>query len=729
MATAGPRPKLDRELSRRAVSAPTSQTTSTIVRLHPGAALPDAFKPYARSQALGVVNGYVVDVPNGLLDTLANDTNVAGVSHNRLVFAHNFRTSVTSGTFFARQLMGLTGKGIGVAVIDSGIATFHDDFTDPKGSSGSHPYGDQRVVYFKDFVNGAPLPYDDNGHGTHVSGIIAGNGHDSNGEKSGMAPDASIISLKVLDASGQGTVSNVIAALNWVAANAQTLNIRVVNLSVGAAVLESYDTDPLTVAAKALVDKGIVVVCAAGNFGTDAAGHKLWGAITAPGNAPWVLTVGASSTHGTLSRADDGLARFSSVGPTAIDFAAKPDIVASGVGTVSAIAPGSTLDIRYAQSRVAGAFSTPSAPYLALSGTSQAAPVVSGTVALMLEANPRLTPNLVKAILQYTAQEYPGLKPLEQGAGFLNAFGAVRLANFYATARHGSRPPVESIWSRHIIWGTHKLKGGFMLPNGNAWNVGVTWGSAKTLVSDGDNIVWGTSVSGDNIVWGSTSADGDNIVWGTIDAGDNIVWGTLAVDGDNIVWGTIDGDNIVWGTNSDTAVNIVWGTAFDGDNIVWGTTGGDNIVWGTDCAGADCQNVIWGSAANDGDNIVWGTADPGDNIVWGTSADGDNIVWGTASDGDNIVWGTAVDAGDNIVWGTSADGGDNIVWGTSADEGDNIVWGTTSADGDNIVWGTVASTTPLLSNHSFQWFRSRVHDIRWIRQEFGDSTFTVGRRR
>src|SRR5205814_6307934 len=143
---------------------------------------------------------------------------------------------------------------------------------------------------------GQTLPYDDNGHGTHVSGTIAGNGFDSQGENAGMAPEASIVALKVLDANGRGSASTVIAALNWVAANALTYNIRVVNLSIGAAVLESAYTDRLTLAARALVDQGIVVVAAAGNFGTDNAGLELWGGVTAPGNEPWVLTAGASTT-------------------------------------------------------------------------------------------------------------------------------------------------------------------------------------------------------------------------------------------------------------------------------------------------------------------------------------------------------------------------------------------------------------------------------------------------
>jgi hypothetical protein len=432
-----------------------------------------------------------------------------------------------------------------------------------------------------------------------VAGTILGNGSDSHGEKAGMAPGASLVSLKVLDANGQGTISNIIQALGWIATNAKTYNIRVINMSVGAGIYESYWTDPLTLATKALTDKGIVVVAAAGNRGKNAAGQLQWGGITAPGNAPWVLTVGASNTMGTLTRTDDEMANFSSSGPSYLDYEAKPDLVAPGVGTASLAVPGSTFYLTKAAALLDGKPTLGAKAYLSLSGTSMAAPVVTGTVALMLQANPNLTPNLVKALLQYTAQQYAGYSPLRQGAGFLNTLGAVRLAKFYANPHAGDHMPIQKIWSRHIDWGSHRLTG-FIQPSANAWANSVVWGSAKTLGMDGDNIVWGTEADGDNIVWG-TANDGDNIVWGTAD----------------------DGDNIVWGTADD----------------------GDNIVWGTDCGGADCDNIVWGTS--DGDNIVWGTANDGDNIVWGTANDGDNIVWGTADDGDNIVWGT--DAGDDTV--------------------------------------------------------------------------------
>jgi serine protease AprX len=606
--------KLDDELSERAKDRNQSKTTRVIVTLAPGAKLPAEFRRFVhyrhRNNAgqnfesdsnqsgdntdngrLDLINGVVLDLPNGALKMLASHPSTFRVHYDRELKTHNYRTTVTVGARAVQQAMGYDGAGIGIAIIDSGISSWHDDLTST--TSELFPYGNQRVTKFVDFVNGRALPYDDNGHGTHVAGIIAGNGYDSKGEKSGVAPGASIISLKVLDQNGKGTISNIIAALSWVAANAKTYNIRVVNMSVGAGIYESYWTDPLTLATKAVTDQGITVVAAAGNLGKNAAGKLQWGGITAPGNAPWVLTVGASSTMGTLTRTDDTMAGYSSSGPTWKDFEMKPDLVAPGTGTVSLAVPGSTFYINKPLLLLDGKLPLGSKPYISLSGTSMAAPVVAGTIALMLEANPTLTPNLIKALLQYTAQQYPGYSALRQGAGFLNTLGAVRLANYYSNPQEGERMPTQKVWSRQIIWGSHRLRKGVIKPNANAWANSVVWGAARTMG----------------------------------DLGDNIVWGTVAPDGDNIVWGTALGDN------------IVWGTTFLGDNIVWGTAlPGDNIVWGTACGGADCDNIVWGTTL--GDNIVWGTAALGDNIVWGTAALGDNIVWGTAADAD-VTWGSS----------------------------------------------------------------------------------------
>jgi hypothetical protein len=192
-----------------------------------------------------------------------------------------------------------------------------------------------------------------------------------------------------------------------------------------------------------------------------------------------------------------------------------------------------------------------------------AAPAVAGSVALMLEANPALTPNLVKAILQYTAQVHPDYDGLTQGAGFLNTMGAIEMARAFANHEPGAPYPNNPHWSRHIIWGNHRLTGGVLLPSANAWDDNIVWGSA--LDGNGDNIVWGSS-DYDNIVWGSSGDD--NIVWGSSDY-DNIVWGSS--DYDNIVWGSNGGDNIVWGSNAQQQVPV-WPDEADfsmADPAVW----------------------------------------------------------------------------------------------------------------------------------------------------------------
>jgi serine protease AprX len=594
---------------------------------------------------LGILKARAAKLSNRKLKALANDPRVKSIHRDREVKGFVGRTAVTIGARAVQELMGYSGAGVGVAVIDSGITGWHDDLTVANGQG-------QRVAHFMDFVNGYTQPYDDWGHGTHVAGIVAGNGFDTNGTRNAVAPGAHIIALKALDAQGHGTISTIIAAIDYAVANKDALNIRVINLSLGAGVYESYNTDPLTLAAKRAVDAGIVVVAAAGNLGKAADGQPQYGAIGSPGNAPWVITVGASSTNGTVRRQDDTMAGFSSRGPTMYDYAAKPDLVAPGYGTISLADPLSAFYTTKAQFLLQGLLSPGYTPYLALSGTSMATPAVAGTVALMLQANPSLSPNLVKAILQFTSQEYPGYDPLTQGTGFLNARGAVRLAEYFHQHLLGSAYPSMDGWSKQIFWGNKRVRGGVLTPGGTAWDNGIVWGSHPS----GTNIVWGENCvdsTCEGVVWGT------NIVWGD-DGDDNIVWGN---DGDdNIVWGNTDDDNIVWGNGDDD--NIVWGNG-DDDNIVWGNDGDDNIVWGNDCAGENCDNIVWGNEGED--NIVWGNAEGVDNIVWGNDGD-DNIVWGN-SDDDNIVWGN--DDGDNIVWGNDDD--DNIVWGNDGD--DNIVWG------------------------------------------------------
>jgi serine protease AprX len=546
-------PLLQRELSDplgqsyvivRAFDAPTAAIAATLIQQVGG----------TLGRPLPILSGHAARLPNATILTLAANAAIQRIALDRLTFGFTERTSATIGVTAVRQQFGYDGAGVGIAVIDSGVTAWHDDLEDMAAR------GTQRVGAFVDFVGGSSAAYDDYGHGTHVAGIIAGNGADSSGARAGMAPAARLVVLKVLDAAGRGRISDVIAAIDYAVTHKAQFNIRVINLSIGSGVYESYNTDPLTVAAKRAVEQGIVVVAAAGNHGRNSQGVLQFGAVDAPGNAPWVLTVGASSHMGTPDRSDDTIAAFSSRGPTAFDFAAKPDVVAPGVGIYSLSSVDSTLYKSRAQYRLSGTVSLPYKPYLSLSGTSQAAPVVSGTVALMLQANPTLTPNAVKAILQHTAEAYEGHSSLAQGAGFLNARGAVDLAREWHLAPE-QRSPYPANWSRYTVWGNRRVVGDPLLATNAAWSVQVEWGSSA--------ISWGTSTLV-NVVWGTTCGGSD-------------CQGTT--------WSTTDDDGVVWG-NSEEADTVVWGNC-DGDTVVWGNSDSDTVVWGNTGDESTCEPVIW----------------------------------------------------------------------------------------------------------------------------------------
>lgn len=265
-----------------------------------------------------------------------------------------------------------TGKGIGVCILDTGIYE-HIDFTG-------------RIWAFYDFLAFKRQPYDDNGHGTHVAGLVAGDGTASMGKYRGAAPGCGIISLKVLDRYGTGSQDDVLRALRWIRENRQQYRIRVVNISVGTTCNSKRNHARLLESVEQLWDEGVVVVTAAGNQGPRP------GSITAPGSSKKVITVGSSDLL-------EGRSAISGRGPTA-ECVCKPDIVAPGNKIMSCV-PGKPYS------------------YGVKSGTSMSTPLVTGAIACALEKNPALTNTDIKTMLMNSADDM-GLPQNLQGWGKFN---------------------------------------------------------------------------------------------------------------------------------------------------------------------------------------------------------------------------------------------------------------------------------------------------------------------
>jgi serine protease AprX len=287
----------------------------------------------------------------------------------------------------------VTGKEIGVAVLDTGIYP--------------HPDLAGRITAFKDLVGKKVSAYDDNGHGTHCAGDIASDGSKSDELYRGPAPECNLIGVKVLDRLGSGSLSTVIEGIQWCIDNKERYGIRVISMSLGSTASQTYKEDPVCQAVEKAWNSGIVVCVAAGNEGPESR------TVSSPGIDPKVITVGAIDDKNSAKFNDYVVADYSSRGPT-IDNLVKPDVLCPGTNIISLRSPNSTLDLSNKSARVGN-------DYVSLSGTSMATPVCAGIVALMLEANDKLKPDEVKEILKKNARPLPGLTDFDQGDGLADA--------------------------------------------------------------------------------------------------------------------------------------------------------------------------------------------------------------------------------------------------------------------------------------------------------------------
>jgi serine protease AprX len=394
-----------------ALSGPGSGSAPVVVSGRPGAgaAVERAVRAAGGTnlRSLPIVDGAAASVPVWQLRSLAQAPGVSAVTADRRVqlsgssWDDSTSTSSyawTSGATSTWQAAGTKGAGVSVAVLDTGVSAVDD-------LAG-------RVMAGPDLSGENKNAVDSYGHGTVMAGIIAGDGTDSQPTpRTGVAPAAKIISVKVAGANGATDVSTVLAGLSWVGAFKDTYNIRVLNLSWGVPSTQDPRIDPLNYAVERLWTLGVTVVAAVGNSGPGA------GTVLKPGDDPHVLTAGAYDDKGDDVLTNDAIPSWSSQGPTAQGIS-KPDLVAPGRTLVATRAPGSTVETNNPKALIA-----PS--YIKGSGTSEATAVVSGLAALLLSAHPGWTPDQVKYALTSTSNPIPNVAASLQGAGRVQAASAL----------------------------------------------------------------------------------------------------------------------------------------------------------------------------------------------------------------------------------------------------------------------------------------------------------------
>lgn len=544
-------------------------------------------------------------IPGYALDDLAQDPDVAFISPDRPVKA---KLDYSAGAINASAAwnQNLYGFGITVAIIDSGMnqssdlgvknpIVYNEDFTGEFQQKGN----------VQDTKNAPDLF----GHGQHVAGIIGSNGKSSSCGNCtrlmrGIAPGVSFVKLRALDENGNGTDSGVIAAIDRAIALKDTYNIRVINLSVGRPVYESYKQDPLCQAVEQAWKAGIVVVVAAGNDGRDnSMGTNGYGTIDAPGNDPYVITVGAMKTMSTTDRSDDRIASYSSKGPSLIDNVVKPDLVAPGNQIVSLLAspndtlasqnPGNLVPLSYYQAtsgpigKSGHGDNTPqvqySNAYFSLSGTSMATPVVSGAVADLLQANPALTPDQVKAKLMLTAYKvFPTSSTATDtttGQSYVSYYDAFTIGAGYldlAAALKNTAIASGTAQSPSAVFDTASGTVSFLADPSSVWYLSAQTGSNFSPAN-----VWGGAVSGTDA--SAVNASGTGIVdatrcsWNlsTVDA-TRSMWNLSTIDASRSMWNlnTVDSSRSMWNLNTVDSTRSMWNLSTTSAESI--TTAGEN---------------------------------------------------------------------------------------------------------------------------------------------------------
>jgi serine protease AprX len=414
--------------------------------------------------------------------------------------------------------MDYRGEGIAVAVIDSGIFMDRDFSINPNRPK-------TRVVSQVSFSTNSHSSSDEFGHGTHVAGIIGGHGGASNGLYSGIASKVNLINLKISDDFGMAYESDTVDALQWALDNKNAYNIRVVNLSINSTVEQSYHLSPIDAAVEILWFNGIVVVASAGNA-QPGNGHNTVNA--APANDPFIITVGASNEQLTADRLDDTVSPYSAFGVT-LDGYQKPDIIAPGKDIISVLAASSDWYNEHPDRAVIGK------EYFRISGTSMAAPMVTGAVALLLQAEPDLTPDQVKYRLTHAGD-------LIEGYPYLDIYKAITTPT-YESANEGIIPHMLLAKMALIAYWSNTECGDTC-----DWE-NVDWGAVNWNSVNWNSVNW-NSVNWNSINW--NSVNWNSINWNSVNW-NSVNWNS--VNWNSVNWNSVNWNSVNWNSVNWNSVN------------------------------------------------------------------------------------------------------------------------------------------------------------------------------
>ncbi|MDO6694052.1 S8 family peptidase [Aliiglaciecola sp. 3_MG-2023] len=537
-----------------------------------------------------------------------NSANAAG-QLKKFAIDNNIATQTQADLLHEK---GITGKGVTVAVLDSGTLM--------GGEQGKYllqnQYERSRAFYKYDAIKSKKtraLNDDQNGHGSHVTGIIASSLKTDEGKFNGIAPDVYLLSVKAFDASGNGSYTDVLDGLNYIYQNRNRYRIRVLNLSMGASVQSNYWNDPINQAVMRLWDAGIVVVTSVGNTGSD------YATVTVPGNNPYIITVGAlTDSYTPEDYSDDRMTTFSSKGPSVEGFV-KPEIVAFGGHIASKMNKSLLKNKNFVESETGE-------DYHLVSGTSQAAAVVTGTIALMLQYNSRLSPDDVKcrlidsatAVIDPSTGENYG--PFTQGAGLINAYEAVT-SDAFGCANVGLDLEADLNGVAHFKGPARVTEQGQLLlalNNGEFVAEGSIWDGSSTI----EGSIWDSTSRIEGSIW-----DGLSSIEGSLWDGKTALQGSIW-DGSTSIQGSIwDGTTAIEGSIWDGST-ILEGSIWDGFSVlegsIWdGTTSLEGSIWD---GLSSLEGSIWdGTTAIEGS--LWDGLSSIEGSIWDALTSIEGSIW------------------------------------------------------------------------------------------------------